>query len=225
MSDPTEVEGVEITGKRRYWGTYTGPSIVPPSPPLPGSDIELSPDEPAIEESPEDKEKKECGAKGFKDELDPYGRNAREYISFTYKKNGNIYSTELRTEGGSGFSQSFLEGLMSEFGFGRADVLGVSHNHNSSGYCNSTDTQTRNYQERDNRYPSGNDWNMVDWLLQGGASEAELTLYLMGCSGDAIRGFNANMRSFYRGLTPSQKQAGVGLPPEITGPPCEPEEE
>lgn len=114
---------------------------------------------------------------------------------------------------------------MSEFGITRADVLGFSHNHNEDTYCNSPDSGTRTDQRRVNRYPSGNDWATFDWFVNGGADPADFNIYVMGCTGDEVRGFNGSLAAFYRGLSQSQKEGGFGLPPPVGGEACTPQEE
>jgi hypothetical protein len=108
-----------------------------------------------------------------------------------------IYASQLRTQGGGGFSQNFLEGLLTEFGITRADVLGFIHNHNASNYC----LGASDYQEANqlNRQPSGNDWNTRDWFIRGGASASEFTMYVMSCNGSGVYAYGPGSLPGFQG--------------------------
>lgn len=115
-----EVAPITVIGKRTSWGVYVEPAFSPPTAPS-GDTDELDDELTEPTQNEQDRMKRDCAAKEFRQRMNDAGRNrdGREWVSLIYRRNGRIYATQLRTQGGGGFTQGFLEGLMTEFGITR----------------------------------------------------------------------------------------------------------
>ena len=93
-----------------------------------------------------------------------------------------------------------------------SQVVGLVHNHPAWQYG------TSDSEAAINRYPSTNDWNFAQSLVNngaGGQSGSGFALYLVDTSGK-LREFEYSDRSTYENLSVDQKERGVDLPPETT---------
>lgn len=176
-----------------------------------------------MQEDPDTKKRKDCAAQAYLEALEGLSRNRYEYMSMTYRRNGEgVYSNDpiqATAAGGTEFTQGDVNGLMSTYGYGYADVMGVQHNHPSNAYCDGSTLAERRDQQTQNAYPSIPDFVFAEQLVGGGANALELTLYIVGCDGE-MRAFQYSNRAAIE----QARDRRSPPPPPMETPECEEEQ-
>lgn len=146
--------------------------------------------------------------------------HSSEHDAVVFKTSDGVFHTSPvfdsnRSDGK--LTTASLDAWMSGNGITWNMVTDFVHNHDSNDYATSTqEAEINRYLSGNVADPNGQDWNAADAFIQRGADPSQFNMDIIDTSG-LTHDFSYSQESYYKGLSISDMESGVGL---NTNPAC-----